>query len=437
MLKKFAIIVTTVVFLFSTNVFSQESDNMNNKEERMQWFNDAKLGIFIHWGIYSVNGIDESWSFFNDYIPYEDYMKQLDGFSASNYNPKEWVTLIEESGAKYAVITTKHHDGIALWDTEMSDLNVVEKTSSKRDLIMPFVKELRRNDIKVGLYYSILDWSHPDYPNFTKTKKRYVDDSLRWAKFTEFNIGQIKEISKEFNPDLLWFDGDWEQSAEKWKSKEIKALLREQNSDIIINSRLQGYGDYATPEQGLPITKPNDKYWELCMTMNDSWGYQGNDNNYKTTDQIIRIFSQCIWMGGNLLLDIGPKADGTIPVEQTKILKELGRWTNKHETAIFDTKAGLPANCFFGPSTLSADSTVVYLFLPYDPKGEIMLKGVNNKVNRVWVVGNGTKLEHNVYLKPYWSNKPGLISINVPDSVLDKNTTVIAVLLDGKLDLKD
>ena len=169
------------------------------------------------------------------------------------------------------------------------------------------------------------------------------------------------------------------------------------------------------------------------MTMNDSWGYQHNDNNYKSTDLIINVFAQCLWMGGNLLLDIGPKSDGTIPDEQVKILKELGRWTKKHETAIYGTQAGLPPGYFYGPSTISADSTIVYLFIPYVPTEGIILKGIENNINRIWVVGNGTKLEHQVYLKPYWSDKPGLISIEVPEDVLDKNMTVIAVLVDGKL----
>ncbi len=437
MKSKILILFLIVSFGVNSICLSQKTETESQKCDRMEWFSNAKLGIFIHWGIYSVNGIDESWSFFNNYIPYNEYMKQLDGFRADKYEAKYWTKLIRESGAKYAVITTKHHDGVALWDTKLSKLNTLEKTPANGDLIAPFCKALRKNDIRVGLYYSLLDWSHPDYPNFTKTTQRYTSDSLRWEKFSKFNIGQITELSEKFNPDLIWFDGDWEQSAEKWKSKEIRELLFDNNRNIIINSRLQGYGDYATPEQGLPITNPKDKYWELCMTMNDSWGYQSNDQNYKSTKQIIQIFAQCLWMGGNLLLDISPKPDGTIPDKQIKILKELGEWTSKHSSAIYDTKAGLPANLFYGPSTLSPDSTIIYLYLPYNPEGRIMLKGINNSINRIWVVGNGTKLTHKTFLKPYWSNKPGLIFIDIPEEVLDKNMTVIAVLLDGKLKLEN
>ncbi|MBL4605812.1 MAG: alpha-L-fucosidase [Flavobacteriaceae bacterium] len=425
-------LVILLVAFFCLNSFSQEKELP--KEERLAWFKDAKLGIFIHWGIYAVNGIDESWSFYNNYISYNDYMKQLDGFTAKNYNPEYWAKLIKESGAKYSIITTKHHDGVALWNTKQSDLNVVKKTKARRDLIGPFVKAIRKENLKVGLYYSLLDWSHPEYPNFIRDKKRYEKDESRWEKFTKFNFGQLKELTK-FNPDLYWFDGDWEQSAEKWKVKEIRQLLLEKNPKTIINSRLKGYGDYATPEQGIPITKPKNNFWELCMTMNDSWGYQPNDRKYKTINQIIRIFVDCISMGGNLLLDIGPKPDGTIPEEQVAILKGLGRWTKKHKEAIYGTRAGIPHGHFNGYTALSKDKTVLYLYVDNKPNGPLLIKGLKNKVNRIWVVGNGTRLSHKVVGKQYWSSVPGLLYIDVPEEVQDTDVTVIAVLLKGKVDL--
>ena len=164
---------------------AQESEKQ--KTERMEWFADAKLGIFIHWGIYSVNGIDESWSFFNKYITYDDYMKQLNGFTASKYDPVAWAKLIKESGAKYTVLTTKHHDGVALWDTKQNDLNVIKKTPAKRDLVKPFCEAVQKQGMKLGLYFSALDWSYPDYPNKTKTEQRYTNDSNRWNNFLKFH----------------------------------------------------------------------------------------------------------------------------------------------------------------------------------------------------------------------------------------------------------
>lgn len=427
------IISQFMLIILFFNAFGQETELEN--EKRMQWFEDARLGIFIHWGIYAVNGIDESWSFYNGYISYDDYMNQLNGFTAVNYHPDQWAKLIQQSGARYAVLTTKHHDGVALWDTKCSDLNVVSKSPAGKDLVAPFVKELRKNDLKVGLYYSLLDWSHPDYPNKTKTEKRYVNDSVKWNRFVDFNFCQLEELSKQFKPDLFWFDGDWEQSAEKWKARELSQDLRKCNKNVILNSRIQGYGDYSTPEQGLPITRPDNRYWEFCMTMNDSWGYQQNDKNYKTPNQIIRILVDCINKGGNLLLDIGPKADGTIPDEQVQILKELGRWTSKHEEAIYGTGAGIPFEHYYGPTALNNTGDILYLFVPHKPNGPLMLKGIKNKINRIWVVGNGTKLNWDVKMKQYWSSVPGIVYIDVPENVLDEQVTVIAVLLDGKVDL--
>ncbi len=428
------IAIIALILFVPVNVLRAQ-ETAEAKEKRMQWFEDAKLGIFIHWGIYSVFGIDESWSFFNKYLPYEKYMQQLDGFTAENYDPNEWAGLFRRSGAKYAVLTAKHHDGVSLWDTNCNDLSVAKRTPAGRDLIGPFVDALRDNDMKVGLYFSVLDWSHPDYPNFTRTEKRYTDDPERWNRFVDFNFCQLEELSRKYNPDLFWFDGDWEASAEAWRARELTGMLRGMNENVILNNRIQGFGDYATPEQGLPVTRPNERYWELCMTMNDSWGYQHNDHNYKTPNQIINIFVETISKGGNLLLDVGPMADGTIPEEQVEILEELGRWTSKHREAIYGTRAGIPAEHFHGPTALNREGDILYLYLPYKPIGPVALRGIKNKVNRIWVVGNGTKLSYDVKMKQYWSSVPGIIYIDVPEVVLDKDVTVLAVLLDGSIEL--
>ncbi len=427
-------ILLIAFIIITSDINAQINVKGNAEDKKMEWFQNAKLGIFIHWGIYAVNGIDESWSFYNEYISHEDYLKQVDGFTASNYDPEYWASLIKSSGAKYAVITTKHHDGFALWDTKYGDLNI-RKSPANRDLIAPLVGELRKQKLKVGLYYSLPDWSYVDYPNQTRNKKRYADDPARWQKFLNYYQGQLKEMNSKFKPDLYWFDGDWEFSADKWQAGHVREFLLKDNPKTIINSRLKGYGDYATPEQGVPIVKPNDKYWELCMTMNNSWGFQGNDKAYKTPYQIIRIFTDCISMGGNLLLDIGPKADGTIPQEQVSILKELGRWTNKHKEAIFNSKSGLPAGHFYGPTSLSADGETLYLFLTQKPTHPIVIKGLKNPVNRIRVVGEGTKLNHKVVGKAYWSEVPGLLYIDVPEEKLDQQVTVIALQLKGKIDL--
>lgn len=435
-MKKLYFRVFLLLFII-TSLFLSGQENEANQIQKMQWFSDAKLGIFIHWGIYAVYGIDESWSFYNGYISYQDYMKQLDGFTAAKYDPDTWAKIIKQSGAKYAVLTSKHHDGVALWPTKLSDINVVEKTPADRDLIGPFCRALRKQDLKVGLYFSHLDWSHPDYPHFTGAQKRYDinQEPERWENFVEFRNKQIEEIAKLYRPDLFWFDGDWDFSAEEWKAKELREMILSNLPGAIINSRLNGYGDYATPEQGVPVVRPQDRFWELCMTMNDSWGYQGNDVNYKTPNQIIRIFVDCISRGGNLLLDIGPMEDGKIPAEQLYILEELGRWTHKHAEAIYGTTAGIPYDHFYGLTTLSKDRKNLYLFLDYKPRGPVVLKGIMNNINRIRVVGNGIKLSWKIMGKQYWSENPGLLYIDVPEESLDDQVTVIALQLDGPIEL--
>lgn len=424
-------ILLVLILSIAPNLLSAQ-----DREDKMDWFAKAKLGIFIHWGIYSVNGIDESWSFFNNYLSHEEYMKQVAGFTASQYNPEEWARMIKKSGAKYAVLTAKHHDGMALWDTKASNLHVLTQTPAGRDLVSPFMAALEKEGIKKGIYFSVLDWSHPDYDRKTRKTFRYQKDPERFRKFTEFNFKQLHELSTRFNPDLYWFDGDWEHSPEEWRSAELKQQLLAQNPNLILNSRLgPGFGDYATPEQGVPVSKPTSPYWELCLTMNDSWGYQFNDKKYKTPNELLRIFVDCLHMGGNLLLDFGPKPDGTVPEEAVHILEEFGRWTTKHETAIYETQAGIPAGHIYAPTTLSQDKTILYIYLDYKVSESLAIKGLKNKINRVWVVGNGTKLNHREVGKQYWSSVPGMKYITIPDYVYDKDITVLAVLLDGPVAL--
>lgn len=595
--------ILSLGFILTTGKINAQSQATG--EKKMEWFQDAKLGIFIHWGIYSVDGISESWAFFNNYINHENYMKQLNGFSASQYKPVEWINLIKDSGAKYAVITTKHHDGVSLWDSKAEKATTIPRNSlAKKDVLSPFVSELKKSGLKTGLYFSLPDWSHPYYDINTRTKKRYEikNDPDRWQNFVNYYQGQLTELSSQYKPDLLWFDGDWEHTSDEWQAPKTLQNLRKFNPDIIINSRLNNHGDYETPEQGIPVVKPQSQYWELCYTMNDSWGYQPFDQNYKTPNMIVRTLADVISMGGNLLLDIGPKQDGTIPEQQVEILKNLARWTSKnsdaiygtrrglpfenykgksafskdgkklflyleeakdftkiyglnsiptsvrvlgdnnaevdvktdkngnlnlnflnvkfdqdvtvaelnftdkikftenvkkennslsqilenqntklaayeiaeqlhdgknvlnnsgltndgsdmkikkisktnpetlqwiskHAEALFETGKGLPEGHFSGNTTLSKDKQTLYLFVEGIPTGPIALKGIKNGIARIRIVGEGSIIPHKVYNKLYWSQIPGIIYIDVPKERLDKNMTVIAVLLDKPIEL--
>lgn len=594
-------------FLLGTLLAASQINAQNNPpdDKKMEWFQDAKLGIFIHWGIYSVNGISESWSFFNNYINHENYMKQLNGFSASQYQPENWVKLIKDSGAKYSVITTKHHDGVALWNSKAEKATTIPQNSlAKKDVLTPFITELRKSGLKTGLYYSLPDLSHPYYDIKTRTEKRYdiKNDVKRWQNYITYYQTQLNELSSQYQPDLLWFDGDWEHSSQEWHAPETLENLKKYNPNIIINSRLNSHGDYETPEQGIPVISPENEYWELCYTMNDSWGFQPFDTHYKTSNMIVRTLADVISMGGNLLLDIGPKADGSIPEEQVKILKNLGKWTSKykeaiygtrkglsfenykgksslskdgkkvflyleeakdftkvygldstpisakiigdknsqvnfkrdnsgniilyfskvkfdqdvtvvelnfnekikfskaikkeelsvqkilegknsknsvyeiadqlyegknifnhsgltndglnlkiptnsktnqetlnwiskHAEALFETGEGLPNGHYSGMSALSKDRQTVYLFVEGIPTGPIALKGIKNGISRIRIVGEGSMINHMIYNKLYWSDRPGIVYIDIPKERLDKNMTVIAVLLDKPIEL--
>jgi len=418
------------------------------------WFVEAKLGIFMHWGIYAVRGIPESWSFHRGQISYEDYLKQAEGFTAERYDPEAWADLFRRAGARYAVLTAKHHDGFALWPTRESDLNVVSRTPARRDLIGPYCQAMRKAGLKVGIYFSHLDWSQPDYASVLNKRHRdnpdttdpgrdnrwsypprgTPEDPARWERFLRFHRAQLRELCEAYRPDLLWFDGDWERDDEQWRMGELRELLHAWSPGVVLNSRMRGHGDYETPEQGIPIQRPRGP-WEFCVTMNNSWGYQPADRNYKSVRQIVRMLCECIGMGGNLLLDIGPRPDGTIPEEQVERLEGLGRWVQKHHEAVFGTQAGLPHGHHYGTSTLSADRRTLYATVFDRPVEGVAIKGIRNKVLRASVLGHEDSLPHRKVGGASWINLPGVLWVDVPERLLDGEATVLKIELEGPLDL--
>ena len=471
LMKKWSFLL--FIGLFGKTCFTQHIKNSDS----IQWFSDAKLGIFIHWGIYAVDGTSESWAFHNKGVAYPAYMSQLGGFRAENYHPEEWAKLIKESGAQYTVMTTQHHDGVALWDTKFTTpkttevdlkkalptvvyskymrdflwkeklpLSVVYQTPAKRDLITPFVEAVRKEGLHFGAYYSLLDWSHDDYPTFLKDYNRYQikDDSVRWYRFLSFMHGQIQEINQQFQPDLFWFDGDWEHSEEEWQAAKIDQIIHASNPKAILNGRLKSYGNYDTPEQNMPVVHPDRNTWELCLTSNDNWGYRPQDHNFKSHFELLSIFTECLGMGGNLLLDIGPKADGSIPSEQVAILQEFGRWTNKHATAIYGTIAGLPYGHFHGNSTFSKDSMVLNLFIP-SPQGNISdqsklmipiyIKGLKSKPSSIHLIGSTIPIDYTEVGKISWSSVPGTLFLEIPISEMDPMISVLQLTFNEPIQL--
>jgi alpha-L-fucosidase len=411
------------------------------------WFPAAKLGIFIHYGIYAVDGVRESWSFFDGSVPYEAYMKQLDGFTASRYDPRVWADLFARAGAGYAVLTAKHHDGVALWDAPHSDLTTVRRTPAERDLLTPYVDAMRERGLKVGIYFSHADWNHPDYATVDNEHEprrpwnRFAypppgqHDPARWERFRTDYHAQVIDLVTRYRPDLMWFDGEWERSDAQWGARELGDALARLAPHAVINARLRTHADYATPEQAVPFTQPTGP-WELCLTINDSWGYRGRDENWKTLRQIVRYFAETIGLGGNLLLDVGPREDGTIPQEAVERLEGLGRWVAKHAAAVHDTVAGLPPGHFYGPTTLAADRRTIHLICVDDPREHLALRGLANRVKRVTVLGSGRELS---FRKDEGLDQiPGHTWIEAPAAAdIDPAATVLSVELDGELALYD
>ncbi|MFE4533478.1 alpha-L-fucosidase [Streptomyces scopuliridis] len=413
------------------------------------WFSDAKLGIFLHYGIYAVDGVPESWSFYTGQVPHERYMRQLDGFTASRYDPGSWAELFVRAGARYAVLTARHHDGVALWDTDRSGLSVPARTPAGRDLVAGYADALREHGLKVGLYYSHSDWNHPDYasvlhpdpdPRMADLRtNRFVapadgvEDLDAWARFLAYRDAQVGELVGRYRPDLLWFDGEWERDEAQWGMRELSELILSLAPETVLNARMLSYGDYATPEQGIPVVPP-DGPWELCLTVNDSWGFQHDDHRHKSVRQLVRYFTETIGMGGNLLLGVGPREDGTIPAEQVDRLEGLGAWIGRHSPAVYGTVAGLPAGHHYGPSTLSADRRTLYLVCFDTPRESVAVRGVRNAVRGVRVLGTGAELDHRVVGGLH--EVPGVLWIDAPRAGdVDEHATVLAVELDGELDL--
>jgi alpha-L-fucosidase len=414
----------------------------------MAWFTDARLGIFIHWGIYSEGKGSESWAFHEGQMPRDEYFAQASTFTASKFDPGHWAEVFAAAGARYAVLTSKHHDGFALWDTAQSRWNAKDSSPAGRDLVGPYCDAMRAHGLKVGLYFSHLDWSHPDYATVLKdgpmTAKERANkysypqgpqDPVAWQRFLAFHRAQLSEITHRYHPDLLWFDGDWERSASQWKMAELRKQLKEWDPGVILNSRMVGYGDYATPEQALPVIGAPGP-WELCMTINDSWGYQAQDHNFKSVRQIVRILTECASQGGNLLLDVGPRNDGTITPEEEAILRSLGTWTHKNAECLYGTTRGIPKDYYYGPSMLSKDRSVLYLVCYDRPVDGIYVKGIKNAVQRVSVLGGPDLVSHR-FMRALWANQPGVLVIDVPESSIDPDATIVRIQLEGPLSLTD
>jgi alpha-L-fucosidase len=409
-----------------------------------QWFAGARLGMFIHWSHCSQRGLDLSWPLVGGVgaipsgqtVGVAEYHSTAATFNPVKFDARAWARLARRAGMRYAVLTSKHHDGYALFHTRLSDWSI-EHSPFRRDIVADYAAAFRAEGLKVGLYFSLIDWHHPDYPPFEESDKPYRFGQWRrpsaeqWKRYLEFMFGQVRELLTNYGRiDLLWFDGGWERTAEEWRADELVRMIRQLQPDIVINDRLPGHGDYETPEQFVPA-KPPGRAWETCMTINRSWGYNPSDRRLKSSARLIQTICETAGRGGNLLLNVSPTADGTLPPEQVERLEAIASWMERNAESIHDTEPGLEPWQFYGPSTRRGNR--VYLHLLMRPYDEVTVRGLPVKrVKSVHALGHDAPLRFHstTPVVDALLNNPdpvGELRIEVPAEALRDPATVIAI----------
>ena len=353
--------------------------------ERTQWFREARFGLFIHWGVYAVpagewqgkavGGIGE-WIMRNGKIPVADYRAFAQNFTAAKYDPQAWARLARTAGTKYVVIGAKHHDGFALYDSAASDWNAVQASSAKRDLIAPLAKAVRAEGLKFGCYYSqSQDWINPGGAKFGGARSwDPAQDGDYDTYLQKCALLQVRELIERYDPAIIWWDTPVNMT--KARAKPFGDVLA-QHPNIITNDRLgEGYnGDTKTPEQHIPPRGYPGELFEVCMTMNDTWGFKKNDNNWKSVRQILRNLSDISSKGGNFLLNVGPTAEGEIPAASIERLEAVGRWMAVNSEAIYATDAGpFPRRLPWAVSPKNGPPTARPLCLPKSGSGPPMAR---------------------------------------------------------------
>jgi len=397
------------------------------KNERMKWWSEARFGMFIHWGLYSLLGRGE-WVMLVERIPVSEYAKLADRFKPpKSFTPEIWVKLAKDAGMRYIVLTTRHHDGFCLFDSKASDFTSV-KTAAKRDFVKEYVDACRKHNMRVGLYYSLLDWRFPGYFD----RKKYPESFEAMVKQAH---QQVRELMTNYGKiDILWYDGGWIPDSDVvkdtpvlWRSEELNTMVRELQPDIIINNRSGLPEDFDTPEQH---TTPSERPWESCMTMGDfcGWGYIKNNPNMKPVTQLIQNLVSCASNGGNYLLNIGPKPDGSVRKEEVERLKEIGKWMKKNGEAIYGTERRPEGFGFWGAGMLgmaTVKGNNAYLHIFRWPGETAVITGIKNRVLSARILASGKKLRVR-------QENGKLVIMGLPVRPPDKYGTVIKLELAGK-----
>ena len=398
------------------------------REKRMAWWHEAKFGMFIHWGLYSVIGQHE-WAMEVEGVPIRQYEILAKNFKPRPNAAREWARLAKRAGQKYMVMTTKHHEGFCHWDTKLTDY-CAAKQGPGRDLVREFVEAARAEGLRVGFYYSLMDWHHPD------GAKCKTDLAAR-KRFVEYTHGLVRELMTNYGKiDVLWYDVDWPLTPDEWESERMNQMVFELQPEIIVNNRNGLDGDFSTPEQHIEASKAG-RAWETCMTLNDSWGFNRGDDAWKTPKNIVDNLATCARGGGNYLLNIGPKPDGSIPEESVTVLELVGKWLETNGKAIYGTERGqmdwntnanytrrgntLYIHQHFWPGHTPAAEWLSF----YQPEVVIALGGVKPKVLSARLLKTGQKVE-------FTQDEFAFRMTGLPLVAPDQPATVIEVECDGE-----
>lgn len=367
-------------------------------DDRMAWWREARFGMFIHWGLYAIPAgewdgkpVDKTgeWIMNRASISVEDYEPLAARFDPIEYDPAEWAQIAADAGMKYLIITSKHHDGFCLFDSAVTEWDVVDATPHGKDLLVPLAEECRRRGVRFGVYYSILDWHHPSQRIDPENRQRTAIDPDRKEEYIDYMRTQLAELIDGCDPEVLWFDGEW---VDWWTPDDGIALykyLRELSPSLLINNRIgkgrqgmQGLtktdreyaGDFGTPEQEIPETGLRGVDWESCMTMNNTWGFRKDDHNWKSAQTLLRNLIDTASKGGNYLLNVGPTAAGRIPAPSVERLAEIGRWMSAHGESIYGTSASPLSAPSWGRFT--AKGNVLYALVFEEHADSMELPGV-------------------------------------------------------------
>lgn len=411
------------------------------RDMRMAWWRQARFGMFIHWGLYAEpagqwNGKTHygEWIQNEAQIPLDEYTTITTRFNPAKFNAADWVRIAQSSGVKYLVITSKHHDGFCLFDSILTDYTVMH-TPFKRDILKELSEECRKQGLKFCTYYSIMDWHHPDYLPRRRWEKRPAEGA-NFDRYVQYMKGQLKEIISSYEPAVLWFDGEWENTWTEERGRDLYQYVRSLKPDIIINNRVgkgrqgmagtydpnEAVGDFGTPEQEIPATGlPYD--WETCMTMNDHWGYNKADKNYKSGPDLIRKLVDVVSKGGNFLLNVGPTAEGLFPPESLQRLEQIGQWIHINGDSIYGTTASRFKELAFGRSTTKGNRLYLHIF-DWPADGKLVLPGlVSNPVSAHFLQDPNCPIGITC--------EPINVVLAVPEKALDPVVTVIELTFDS------